>query len=313
MAEIERNKIIIIGGPTATGKTEVAFLLAEKIDGEIISADSRLFYKEITIGTDKPPEWMREKIPHHFIDIISLKENFDVYSFSQNAFSKTKDIFLKGKIPIIVGGSGLYLRSLTKGLFSIPENLREKQKEIRDKLEKEKTHILYEKLKVIDPEISEKIHSGDRRRIRRALEVYYLTGKKMSQWQKEKGESIEKLGIVYYFILIREREEIYKRVEKRIEKMLKYGWIEEVKRLLERGFKKYLIEKGPIGYREIIEYLEGKISYEEMVRLIKKKTKSLVRRQITWFKKEDGLWINVENEEETVNRIIEITGLKNVD
>ncbi len=306
-----KNKIIIIGGPTATGKTEIGFLIAKRVKGEIISADSRLFYKEITIGTDKPPEWMRKQIPHYFIDIISIKEEFNVYQFSKEAFLTTEEILKKNKIPIIVGGSGLYLRSLTRGLFSIPDELREKQKEVRNELEREKTNVLYEKLKKIDPEILKKIHPSDRRRIRRALEVFYLTGKKMSQLQKEKGEySIEKLGNIYYFILIRDRGEIYRRVEERIEKMLKYGWEEEVRKLLEKGYKKYLMEKGPIGYKEIIEYIEGKISYNEMVRLIKKKTKDLVRRQITWFKKEDGLWINVENEGKTVEKIMEISGLK---
>jgi len=308
-----KNKIIIIGGPTATGKTGIGFLIAKKIKGEIISADSRLFYKEITIGTDKPPEWIREEIPHYFIDIISIKEEFNVYKFSKEAFLKTEKILKRNRAPIIVGGSGLYLRSLTKGLFSIPDDLREKQKEVRNKLEREKTEALYEKLKKIDPEILKKIHPSDRRRIRRALEVFYLTGKRMSQLQKEKGEySIEKLGNIYYFILIRDREEIYRRVEERIEKMLKCGWEEEVRKLLEKGYKKYLMEKGPIGYREIIEYIEGKIPYNEMVRLIKKKTKGLVKRQITWFKKEDGLWINVESEEKTVEKIMEISGLKNV-
>ncbi len=306
-----KNKIIIIGGPTATGKTEIGFLIAKRVKGEIISADSRLFYKEITIGTDKPPEWMRKQIPHYFIDIISIKEEFNVYQFSKEAFLTTEEILKKNKIPIIVGGSGLYLRSLTRGLFSIPDELREKQKEVRNELEREKTNVLYEKLKKIDPEILKKIHPADRRRIRRALEVFYLTGKKMSQLQKEKGEySIEKLGNIYYFILIRDREEIYRRVEERIEKMLKCGWEEEVRKLLEKGYKKYLMEKGPIGYKEIIEYIEGKISYNEMVRLIKKKTKDLVRRQITWFKKENGLWINVENEGKTVEKIMEISGLK---
>jgi len=307
------KKVIIIGGPTATGKTEVGFIIAKKVKGEIISADSRLFYKEITIGTDKPPEWMREEVPHYFIDIISIKEEFNVYQFSKDAFLKTEEILKRNKIPIIVGGSGLYLRSLTKGLFSIPDEMREKQKEIRNELEREKTDVLYEKLKKIDAEISKKIHPSDRRRIRRALEVFYLTGKKMSQLQKEKGEySIEKLGNIYYFILIRDREEIYRRVEERIEKMLKCGWEGEIRELLEKGYKKYLMEKAPIGYREIIEYIEGKIPYEEMVRLIKKKTKDLVKRQITWFKKENGLWINVEGEKGTAEKIMEISGLKDV-
>ena len=305
------KKIIIIAGPTATGKTEIGFKLAKKFNGEIISADSRLIYREITIGTDKPPEWMQKNIPHYFIDIVSLNNDFNVFQFNKEAFFKTEDILKRGKLPIIVGGSGLYLRSLTKGLFSISENIGEKQKEIRGELEKQEVATLYKKLKEIDDKISIKIHPADKRRIIRAIEIYYLTGKKMSDWQKIKGEYyLEKLGNVYYFILKKEKEEIYKKVEERIERMLKCGWIEEVRKLLEKGYKKALIEKGPIGYKEIILYIEGKIPFEEMVLMIKKRTKLLVKRQITWFKKEDGILINAKNEKEAIDEIIEISGLE---
>lgn len=308
--EKENKKIIVIGGPTACGKSLIAFLIAKEINGEIISADSRLFYREINIGTDKPPLWMRQEIPHHMIDILSIKEDFNIYNFSKMVFNLTEEILKKGKIPLIVGGSGLYLRSLINGIFEISEKSKEKQKEIREFLERKDTEQLYEELKKIDPEAAGRIHPNDRRRIRRAVEVYYLTGRPISLMQKDKPEkTLRDFGEIFYFILSRPREILYRRITERIERMLKEGWIEEVKRLKENGYEKLLREKAPIGYSEILDFLDGKIDKDRMKNLIIKKTKGLARRQLTWFRKENGIWIEVKDEEETAKKIIDI--LKN--
>ncbi|HOK56299.1 MAG TPA: tRNA (adenosine(37)-N6)-dimethylallyltransferase MiaA [bacterium] len=302
-----KNKIVIIGGPTASGKTEISFKIAQKINGEIISCDSRQFYKEINIGTDKPSELMKKEIPHYFIDFLSLKDEFDVYKYSKQVFKKTEEILSRNKIPLIVGGSGFYIRILLNGMFYIPDELKDKQKEIREKLEKEKTETLYEKLKIIDPEISKKIHPNDRYRIKRALEVYELTGKNMTYWQNQKPEiTLKNLGKIYYFILMRDRKIIYERIEKRVEKMFENGWIEEVKKLKEEGFEKYLNLKAPIGYNEIIEFLNGKYNFEELKRLIIKRTKEYARKQIIWFKKEKGIFINFLENEEAIEKIMGI-------
>ena len=299
------KKILIIGGPTASGKTEISFRIAKEINGEIISSDSRQFYKEINIGTDKPPIWMRNQIPHHFIDFLSLKEQFDVYEYKNLVYEKIKEIMLRGKTPIIVGGSGFYIRVLIKGLFPLPSELKEKQKEIRKKIENEKTEKLYEKLKEIDPIISEKIHPNDRYRIIRAIEIYQLTGKNMSFWQRQKPEKIlNEFGEILYFILIRERNLINERIEKRVEKMFESGWIDEVKKLREESFEEDLKFKAPIGYKEIIDYLNGKYSLEETKRIIVKKTKEYARKQIIWFKKEEGIFINFSKDEETIRKIL---------
>jgi tRNA dimethylallyltransferase len=304
------KKILIIGGPTASGKTEISFRIAKEINGEIISSDSRQFYKEINIGTDKPPIWMRNQIPHHFIDFLSLKEQFDVYEYKNLVYEKIKEIMLRGKTPIIVGGSGFYIRVLIKGLFPLPSELKEKQKEIRKKIENEKTEKLYEKLKEIDPIISEKIHPNDRYRIIRAIEIYQLTGKNMSFWQRQKPEKIlNEFGEILYFILIRERNLINERIEKRVEKMFESGWIDEVKKLREASFEEDLKFKAPIGYKEIIDYLNGKYSLEETKRIIVKKTKEYARKQIIWFKKEEGIFINFSDDEEALEKIFSI--LKN--
>jgi tRNA dimethylallyltransferase len=304
------KKILIIGGPTASGKTEISFRIAKEINGEIISSDSRQFYKEINIGTDKPPIWMRNQIPHHFIDFLSLKEQFDVYEYKNLVYEKIKEIMLRGKTPIIVGGSGFYIRVLIKGLFPLPSELKEKQKEIRKKIENEKTEKLYEKLKEIDPIISEKIHPNDRYRIIRAIEIYQLTGKNMSFWQNQKPEkTLNDFGKIFYFILMRERNQVYERIEKRIEKMFESGWIDEVKKLREVSFEEDLKFKAPIGYKEIIDYLNGKYSLEETKRIIVKKTKEYARKQIIWFKKEEGIFINFSDDEEALEKIFSI--LKN--
>ncbi|MCX7917433.1 MAG: tRNA (adenosine(37)-N6)-dimethylallyltransferase MiaA [bacterium] len=305
--EHPKNKILIIGGPTASGKTEISFEIAKKINGEIISCDSRQFYKEINIGTDKPPEWMRKEIPHYFIDFLSLKDEFDVFEYNNLVIKKVNEIILNNKVPIIVGGSGFYVRTLLKGIFYLPLELKEKQKEIREKLEKEKTEDLYEKLKKIDPEIIEKIHPNDRYRIKRAIEVYEVTGKNMTYWRNQKYcKTLNEIGKVLYFILMRERNQIYERIEKRIERMFNNNWIEEVKNLKEYGYEKFLREKGPIGYKEILDFLNGKNDFEEIKKIIIKKTKEYVRKQIIWFRKEEGYFINFLDNEEAIEKILKI-------
>ncbi|MCM8803950.1 MAG: tRNA (adenosine(37)-N6)-dimethylallyltransferase MiaA [Candidatus Omnitrophica bacterium] len=304
------SRILVISGPTASGKTEISFKIAKEINGEIISCDSRQFYKEINIGTDKPSEPIRREIPHYFIDFLSLKEEFDVYKYTKLVFEKVKEIIFGNKIPIIVGGSGFYIRTLLKGIFYLPPELKEKQKEIREKLEKGNTEDLYEKLKRIDPEISKKIHPNDRYRIKRALEVFELTGKCMSYWQSQKSEiTLKDLGKVYYFILMRDRQQIYDRIKERVEKMFKNGWIEEVKNLKDKNFTEYLKLKAPIGYNEILDYLDNKICFEDLKNLIIKKTKEYAKKQSIWFKKEEGIFINFSDEEEAVKKILKF--LKN--
>ncbi|MCM8767627.1 MAG: tRNA (adenosine(37)-N6)-dimethylallyltransferase MiaA [Candidatus Omnitrophica bacterium] len=301
------NKILVIGGPTACGKTQISFEIAKKINGEIISCDSRQFYKEINIGTDKPSLSMREKIPHHFIDFLSLKEEFDVYQFSNMVFEKVKEIISKGKIPIIVGGSGFYIRVLLNGLFSLSPELKIKQKEIREKLEKETSENLYQKLKEIDPVCAEKIHPNDRYRIKRAIEIYELTGKNMTYWRTQKPEkTLKEIGNVIYFILMRDKKEIYQRIEKRIEKMFENGWIEEVRKLKQESFEKYLNIKAPIGYNEILEFLNNEFDFEKLKKIIIKKTKEYARKQFIWFRKEKGIFINFTDEKEAIEKILKI-------
>lgn len=309
----QQKKLIIIGGPTGVGKSAVAYNVALKIGGEIISADSMQFYREINIGTDKVPLWMREKVPHHLIDFLSLSDEFDVYQFIRIATEKIEEIFSRGNIPLIVGGSGFYLRGLLKGIFHLPEELKEKQKEVRANLEKRETDVLYRMLKKVDPKSAEILHPNDRKRISRALEVYYLTGIPMSTLQKNRKSPLPEDAEKSYYILTRNRDEMYNRIEQRVEKMFENGWIEEVKDLKEKGYAEYLKMKAPIGYKEILDYLDGKYGLDETKALIKKKTKNLARRQLTWFRKEDGVWIEIEGDGEKVIDEIISSSYKNQD
>ncbi|MCX8082166.1 MAG: tRNA (adenosine(37)-N6)-dimethylallyltransferase MiaA [bacterium] len=300
-----KTLLIVIGGPTGIGKSSIAYNLALKLNGEIISADSMQFYREINIGTDKVPLWMREKVSHHLIDFLSIYDDFDVYQFIKLATEKIDEILKKGRIPIVVGGSGLYLRSLLKGIFYIPDEMKEKQRDIRNNLEREPTEKLYHMLQKIDPSLVKVLHPNDRKRIRRALEVYQLTGRTMSSLQKEKTSPLPENIHTYYYILTRDRVEMYNIIEKRVERMFENGWVREVEELKIKGYEEYLKKKAPIGYKEIMEYLDGRYNINELKELIKKKTKNLAKRQLTWFKKEDGIWIKIEGEGEKI--VSEIT------
>ena len=287
---------LVLGGPTGIGKSVVAYLVAKEINGEVISADSRQFYREINIGTDKVPLWMRREVPHHLIDFLSLKDDFDVYSFAKLAQEKILEIKGRNRVPVIVGGSGLYLRSLIKGIFTIPDADRERQKEIRRKLEEKTTEALYAELLVVDSRLKESIHPNDRKRIRRALEVYYLTGRQMSFWQKQNSAPVLTEDRILYFILFRDRQEMYERIDKRVDKMFEDGWVDEVRQLKERGFSGYLRDKAPLGYVDILGYLEDSCTLEELKFRIKQKTRNFAKKQLTWFRRENGTWLQISGD-----------------
>jgi tRNA dimethylallyltransferase len=286
---------LIIAGPTGTGKSSVALELAKIIPSEIINADSRQFYKEINIGAAKPPETAFQQVVHHLYGFISLKENFTVFDFRKELEKLVPEIWNRKKAVIVVGGSGLYIRAVMKGIFDFPAEKKAIQNEIRKKLLNYETGKLYQELKQVDCECASKIHPNDRRRIVRALEVYHLTGLPMSTWQKQaKPASFIQDAIVKYWILNMQREKLYSRLDLRVEAMLESGWLDEVKNLVDAGLKQYLEEKAPIGYIELCDYIEGKISYDYAVEIIKRKTRNYARRQLTWFRKEkDAEWIDV--------------------
>ena len=300
-------KTILILGPTATGKTNLAIELAKKLNGEIISADSMQVYRGMDIGTAKPTLEERQGIPHHLIDIRNPDEEWTVSDFVNECGQRINGLIKRGKTPLIVGGTGLYLWSLIEG-FSFP--ITPADKELRATLEKESLSDLYSQLTAADPEAAGKIHPNDKKRIVRALEVYNLTGKKISELQKNRQHNtrhfppraglpqVENGGIQSPLLigLNTDREILYERINQRVDLMIEKGLIDEVKGLLAKGYNKDLPSMQALGYKQVIDHLDGKYSKEEMIEELKKKTRNFARRQMTWFRRfKNVAWYDIIN------------------
>ncbi len=289
---MSKFSLILIVGPTAVGKTEIAIQLAERLNSEIVSADSRLFYRGMDIGTAKPSREEQARVPHHLIDIANPDEILSLAVFQQKATEAIADIHARKKLPFLVGGTGQFIRAVTQG-WSPPEV--KPNEELRNELESEKEskgiNWLHDKLKALDPDAAEKIDPRNYRRTIRALEVIMTTGRKFSE-QRGQGES------PYHLITIgltRPREELYQRVDERIDAMYANGLMDEVQSLIARGYSPSLPTMSAIGYRECVQALEGRITVEEAKQLTRRATRVFVRRQANWFKESDPniLWFRV--------------------
>lgn len=288
------NKVLVILGQTAVGKSKLAMELAGKLDGEIISADSMQVYIGMDIGTAKPTNKELEEVPHHLVNVIAPDKTWSVSDFVSNAKTIIEDIISRGKLPIVVGGTGLYLNALIEG-YDFP--LIQADPEIRKRLEGEAKSFgsghLYEKLKKADPDAALKIHFNDTKRIIRALEVIELTGKPMSQAQTKNENNLP-----YELVVIgleMDRKKLYEKIEERVDQMLKAGLVDEVRNLIKEGYNDKLSSMQAIGYKEVAEHLRGKYSYEEMVNILKQNTRNFAKRQMTWFRRFKNVnWIDVE-------------------
>jgi len=289
------DKVIVILGPTASGKTNLSIDLAKKLDTEIISADSMQVYRYMDIGTAKPDMEERQGIKHYLIDEIYPDEEFNVVKFKDLAEKYIEEILKRGKIPIIAGGTGLYINSL---IYNINFSETESNQELRERLWKEAeekgNRYLHDILKKIDPKAAEKIHENNVKRVIRAIEVYEQTKKPISYHQ----ELSRTQAVKYEYILIglrMEREILYDRINKRVDLMMEKGLVDEVKRLVELGYDKNAVAMQGIGYKEILSYLRGEISLDEAIYIIKRDTRHYAKRQMTWFKKiPDVHWIDVD-------------------
>lgn len=298
---------IFLIGPTAVGKTEVAISLAKYLNAEIVSADSMQIYKGMDIGTAKPTKELREIVRHHMIDIVEPVDDFSVGEYSRMAKKIIDEITDRGKVPLIVGGTGLYIKALTRGLFEGPK----RDKEFRKRMEmEEEIHgkgYLHKRLTEIDPVAASKIHPSDLRRIVRALEVYNSEKKPITELQENKtisyGYSPIKIG------LTRDRKELYKRIEQRVDWMVSNGLEEEVKELIKKGCNEEMTSMQGLGYRHFLKYLKGEYSHDEAIRLLKRDTKRYAKRQFTWFRKEEGIqWVDItglKGIEEILKKILE--------
>lgn len=282
----EQSSILILG-PTAVGKSELAVALAQRIAGEVISADARAIYRDLTIGTAKPPAHLRERVPHHLIDFLDPTEHYDVMRFRHDVLKAIEEIRARGKMPIVVGGSTLYISVLTGTFFAGPKA----DPQLRRRLESQPQEQLRQRLEAVDPEAAQRIHPNDKIRTVRALEVYELTGVPISRWQRE-----SKVPFPYRFTkigLTLNRRVLYERINARVDRMIAQGLLEEAKALKEK-LTPQMPAYRTIGYEEFFAYLDGKISYDEAVRLIKKHTREYARRQLIYFKREpDVHWIDV--------------------
>lgn len=293
----DKRPLILIVGPTAVGKTELAIKLAETFNGEIVSADSRLFYRGMDVGTAKPSKADLARVPHHLIDIVKPDETLSLAVFQQQAGVSLESIYKRNKLPFLVGGTGQYVRAVTEG-WTPPEVTPNPQ--LRNALEKlngdRGKEWLYAKLKFLDAEAAEKIDLRNYRRTIRALEVIFTTGRKFSA-QRSKGET------PYHLIsigLTRPREELYQRVDERIEAMFANGFVDEVKGLLANGYSPALPSMSALGYRECVSVVKGQMSIEQAKVEMRRVTRIFVRRQANWFKASDETikWFHPNQEKE---------------
>lgn len=291
-----KPKVIVIAGPTASGKTALSIELAKRINGEIISSDSMQIYKDMDIGTAKVTKEEQQHIKHYLIDFVSPNERYSVSEFKKDSEKAMEEILDKGKVPIVVGGTGLYIDSLIYGIEYPEMEFDEAYRTfLLQQMETEEgLQSLYEQALQIDPEAMKRISAKDKKRIVRILEIYKSTGK-----NKTEQEKLSRLKGVRYdykvFAIDMERKTLYERIDKRVEVMLEQGLVQEVKDLREK-YSCFPTAMQGLGYKEVVEYLENKCTYEEMTEKIKQETRHYAKRQLTWFRKnKQTIWLKAEN------------------
>lgn len=298
-----KPKVIVICGPTASGKTALSIELAKKINGEIVSSDSMQIYKYMDIGTAKPSKEEMQGVKHYLLDFVEPNKRYSVAEYKKDAEKAIEEIISKGKTPIVVGGTGLYVDSLIYGIEYQNIELDEKyRKELEEKAQKEGLEKLYEEAKKIDPQAMEKISSNDKKRIIRVLEIYKATGKTKTEQEIQSRKN----GVKYdykVFAINMDREKLYERINKRVDIMIEQGLIQEVENLLKK-YNEFPTAMQGLGYKEVVEYLQGKTTKEEMVEKIKMETRRYAKRQITWFKKNKQIiWIEPQDLQKILNEI----------
>jgi tRNA dimethylallyltransferase len=293
-------KILVIVGPTASGKTSLALHIAKEIPSEIISADSRQIYRYLNIGTAKPTPLELQQVPHHCIDIREPNEKFNAGDFQMLGRQIISEIVQRNRIPIVCGGTGLYVQALIDGFFEQPEFSREIRAELERRIVNEGKESLYRELQRVDPASAATMDASKHRRVIRALEVYYETGVPISQFHADHKK--DALYNTLWIGLNWERPILYQRINDRVDRMLAAGFLDEVKRLHSMGFDDRCQALQTVGYKEAVQYLRGEISYQRMVELMKQNTRRFAKRQMTWFRKEKRIeWFEVKDEAELLS------------
>ncbi len=305
-----QKTLFFLVGPTAVGKTEFGIRLAEYLGTEIVSADSMQIYRYMDIGTGKATPQQRARVPHHLLDMIHPAERYSVGHYRRDAEEVIRTLHSQGKIPVIVGGTGLYVRSLTDGLFEGPRAdpaLRENLKEIAFK---EGLHALHLRLKTVDPDSAKKIHPHDERRLIRALEVFHLTGKPISRLQEEYRAGIQSRYRCILFGLSLSRNKLYSIIEERIDRMIEKGLVDEVRSLLAMGVRGDSISMQGLGYKEMVPVIRGERRLDEAITILKKETRHFAKRQFTWFSADPRIrWFDTgvfRSREEAISSFIQV-------
>lgn len=301
-----KKPLIILTGPTAVGKTSLSIELAKALSGEIISADSMQVYRHMDVGSAKVTTEEMQGVPHHLIDVLDPEEEFNVTRFQSMAKKAMEGIYARGHVPIVVGGTGFYIQAL---LYDIDFRENEDSPAIRRELERlgeEKgSEYLHDMLREVDPESAELIHANNRKRVIRAIEYYRMTGQKISEHNQEEHEK-ESPYQFFYYVLTCDRKLLYERINMRVDLMLEQGLVDEVKKLREMGCRRGMVSMQGLGYKEILDYLDGACTLEEAVSVLKRDTRHFAKRQITWFKRErDVRWLELEQFGGDRNKVLE--------
>ena len=287
--------LIVLTGPTAVGKTSLSISLAKAVNGEIISADSMQVYKGMDIGSAKIRKEEMQGVTHYLVDILEPEEEFHIVKFQELAKAALEELYAKGKIPILVGGTGFYIQAVTRDIdFTQAEQETSYREELEQFAKEKGAEYLHEKLREVDSKSAENIHANNVKRVIRALEFYHQNGTPISEHNEEQKQQTSPYNLAY-FVLTAPREILYERIDRRVDQMMEEGLLEEVKSLRERGCHRGMVSMQGLGYKEILAYLEGEYPLEEAVRILKRDTRHFAKRQRTWVRREqDVIWVDKE-------------------
>ena len=301
-----KKPLIVLTGPTAVGKTKLSIALAKAVNGEIISADSMQVYRHMDIGSAKITPQEMDGVPHHLVDVLEPTEDFNIVLFQQLAKKSMDDIYARGRIPILVGGTGFYIQAVTRDIdFTQSEQDDHYRQELEELAAQKGNTFLHNMLAEVDPKSAKEIHENNVKRVIRALEFYKQNGNRISEHNEEQKEHESPYDLAY-FVLNAPRPLLYERIDTRVDEMLDNGLVEEVKHLQEMGCHRGMVSMQGLGYKEILAWLEGEHPYEEAVRILKRDTRHFAKRQLTWFRREGEVtWVDKDKFDYNDSRILE--------
>ena len=301
--------LIVLVGPTAVGKSGIAIPLAQALNTEILTADSRQVYRGMDIGMDKPPVEVRGGVPHRLIDLVEPDQPFNVGEYRRLALAEIARLHQEGRVPLLVGGTGLYVRTVVHGLWDGPPADWAYRHRLMDRARTEGAESLYRQLSQVDPDLAARLHPRDEVKIIRGLETYHVTGRRLSELHREHAFA-DKPFSTLMIGLTRDRQELYRRIDARVDEQLANGLVEETRRLLSLGYDRRLGSMKGLGYRQISGYLAGDSSYEEAVRLLKRDTRHFAKRQYTWFRKEPHIvWLPIQESESAETVVVRLIAM----